>query len=118
VDDEELVRKLAKATLSQAGHQVLEAGDGVEALKAYRDHNGEIDLVLLDLSMPKMDGEETFRELRRLDEKVCVILSSGYNEQDAIDHFSGKGLAGFIQKPYMPRTLLDAVQDILAKAGK
>ena len=65
----------------------------------------EIVVVLLDLTMPHLDGEETFRELRRLRPDVRVILSSGYNEQETTDRFAGKGLAGFLQKPYGLRPL-------------
>jgi len=65
------------------------------------------------MSMPKMDGEETFRELRKLNPKIRVILSSGYNEQEATQRFSGKGLAGFVQKPYLPDTLQETVKKSL-----
>jgi CheY-like chemotaxis protein len=63
--------------------------------------------------MPEMGGEETFRQLRRLRQDVCVILSSGYNEQDVVQQFAGKGLAGFIQKPYNVAKLRDTLQHIL-----
>ncbi len=66
------------------------------------------------MTMPHMDGEETFRELRRIDPRVRVLLTSGYNEQDATDRFAGKGLAGFIQKPYRPQDLLEKVREALA----
>jgi CheY-like chemotaxis protein len=66
----------------------------------YRQHLGQIKCVLMDLTMPGLDGEEAFRELRRIDPKACVMLMSGYNEQDAIARFVGKGVAGFIQKPF------------------
>ena len=70
--------------------------------------------MLLDLSMPQMDGQETFRELRRLREDVRVVLTSGYNEQDAVNRFAGKGLAGFIQKPYRAAELLAAIAQAIS----
>ncbi len=70
--------------------------------------------VLLDLTMPHMDGAEAFHELRRLDSHVRVIMSSGYNEQDVIRRFQGEGLAGFIQKPYLLAALRDAMRTALA----
>ena len=63
--------------------------------------------------MPHLDGEETFRELRRINADVAVILSSGYNEQEVTQRFVGKGLAGFIQKPYQVSALRAKLQQIL-----
>ncbi len=100
VDDEETVRTLAKRMLERLGFTVLLASDGQEAVEIFRQHAADIQAVLLDMTMPHMDGEEAFRELRRIRSDVCVVLSSGYNEQDATNRFAGKGLAGFIQKPY------------------
>jgi len=67
---------------------------------------------LLDMSMPKMNGEETFLALKKMNPEVCVVLSSGYNEQEATERFKGKGLAGFVQKPYLPVKL----EEVVAKA--
>jgi len=73
----------------------------------------EIAVVLLDMTMPLMSGEEVFRELMRLKPNVKVLLSSGYDEQDATSTFVGKGLAGFIQKPYQPLALMEKVRRTL-----
>ncbi len=100
--------------LEQLGFRVLTAADGREALAVYRAHMDEITLVLLDLTMPHMDGEETFRELRRLDPEVRVVMSSGYTEQDVTSRFAGKGLAGFLQKPYTLAELTGRLQAALA----
>ncbi|MFQ5518576.1 MAG: response regulator [Mariprofundus sp.] len=110
VDDEEMIREMAGAMLRDMGFDVLEAENGLEAVQLYPDHAQDIRVVLLDMSMPKMDGETTFRELRKLNPEVRVILSSGYTEQEATQRFSGKGLAGFVQKPYLPDTLQNAVE--------
>ena len=66
----------------------------------FREHAGELRLVLLDLTMPHMDGEETYRELYRINPDVPVVLMSGFAEKDTVDRFAGKRLAGFIQKPF------------------
>jgi PAS domain S-box-containing protein len=100
VDDEDTIRAVAARMLESLGFRVLLASDGREALTLYAERRAEIVGVLMDLTMPHLDGEETFRELRRLDPMVRVLLMSGYNEQDAIARFVGKGLAGFIQKPF------------------
>lgn len=100
IDDEEIVRNVATAMLENFGYTVLTAEDGVQGVEVYRQHRDEIDLVLLDMTMPNMNGQDCFRALKQINPEVCVILSSGYNEQEAISAFVGQGLAGFIQKPY------------------
>jgi len=113
VDDEEHVRTVAKRMLSMYGFDVVTARDGREALDVFRGRASEIILVLLDLTMPRLDGEETFRELRRIRPGVRAVLSSGYNEQEVTNCFAGKGLAGFIQKPYNAIQLIEVVRGVL-----
>jgi signal transduction histidine kinase/ActR/RegA family two-component response regulator len=117
VDDEEIVRETTRLMLEENGFSVLSANDGVEAVELYRGRAGEIAAVLLDMTMPRMGGEEAFRELRRIDPTVAVILSSGFTEQEALNHFAGKGLAGFLQKPYRARELAAAVRVAIARRG-
>jgi PAS domain S-box-containing protein len=100
VDDEASVRHVVRMMIEYLGFSVLTAADGRQALDLYRERGGEITLVVLDMTMPRLDGVETFRELRRIDPKACVILSSGYAEEDVVSQLAGKGLSGFIQKPY------------------
>ncbi|MDH4026924.1 MAG: PAS domain S-box protein, partial [Desulfuromonadales bacterium] len=112
-DDEETVCTVVKKMLELMGFSVLTVPDGREALKLFREHANEIVCVLLDLTMPHMDGEETFRVMRRLHPGVTVILCSGYNEHDATQRFAGKGLAGFIQKPYNMAALRKKLMEVL-----
>ena len=112
-DDEETVCTVVKKMLELMGFSVLTVPDGREALKVFREHANEIVCVLLDLTMPHMDGEEAFREMRRLHPGVTVILCSGYNEHDATQRFAGKGLAGFIQKPYNMAALRKKLMEVL-----
>jgi two-component system cell cycle sensor histidine kinase/response regulator CckA len=114
-DDDETVRNVTRRILEHSGYSVLMAADGREAVELYREHEGAVDIVLLDMTMPHMDGEETFRELRQIDPTVRVLLTSGYNEQDATERFAGKGLIGFIQKPYRPNELVDRIEAALAE---
>ncbi len=104
VDDEETIRSLGSEMLRKLGYEVITAGDGRQALDIYRQRD-DISLVLLDLTMPHMDGEQCFRELRELNPQVRVIMTSGFNEQEVTQKFVGKGLAGFIQKPYNLSTM-------------
>jgi two-component system cell cycle sensor histidine kinase/response regulator CckA len=112
VDDEEIVRQTAKHTLERYGYQALTAEDGERAVELYRQATGVV-LVLLDLTMPVMNGEEALRRLQTIDPKVKVLLSSGYNEVEAVQRFAGKGLAGFIQKPYTASALAEKVKEVL-----
>ena len=110
VDDEETIREIACLMLEDLGFKTLSAEDGVAGLEMYRQHQQDIVGVLLDMTMPRMDGKECFRELRRVNPDVKVMLSSGYNEQDATSRFVGQGLAGFIQKPYSPEALSEKIE--------
>jgi CheY-like chemotaxis protein len=115
VEDEDSVRTLARTMLEYLGFGVVAVGDGWEAVRTFRERRGEIACVLLDLTMPRMDGEETLQELRRIDEDVRVVLSSGYNEQEVTQRFVGQGLAGFIQKPYQVETLKERLRAVLGE---
>ena len=112
-DDEEMVRNLARRLIERAGFSVLTAADGAQAVQLYRQHQAEIALVLLDLTMPRMDGQEAFRELRRISPSVRVVVSSGYSEEDATERFAGLGLTGFIRKPYQHGELIAALKKAL-----
>ncbi len=106
VDDEQTVRVLAKIILGDGGYTVVCAEDGRQALEIVRERGDEIDAILLDLTMPHMDGVEAFQEIRKIRQDVPVVLSSGYNEQDATVRFAGRGLSGFLKKPYGIEELL------------
>jgi nitrogen-specific signal transduction histidine kinase/CheY-like chemotaxis protein len=113
VDDEDTVRNTTRRMLERIGFEVLMASDGAEALEVFHREGSRIAGVLLDLTMPHLDGNATFTELRRLDPEVRVLLVSGFNEQEAVTRFAGKGLAGFLQKPFKPDTLYSKLQSIL-----
>lgn len=113
VDDEEPLRKIARRMLERMGFSVIVATDGPEAIELFNRHSGEIACVVLDLTMPGMDGEEVFRVLRKIRKDLRVILVSGYGEQEVAQRFLGKGLDGFIQKPYIFKTMNEAVRKAL-----
>ena len=110
VDDEETVRAIGGEMLRELGYLVLTACDGREALEVFSGRD-DICLVVLDLTMPHLDGEQTFRELRRINPGVKIIMSSGYNEQEVSQKFVGKGLTGFVQKPYKLSTLREVIKN-------
>lgn len=113
VDDDASVRQIAKSMLEKSGYTVLTAYDGRKALDVYREHMDEIRAIVLDLTMPRMDGEETFNELQKINGNIKVLMSSGYSEQEISQRFVGKGISGFIQKPYMRKDLARKVKSIL-----
>jgi|GEM_PF-538338 len=115
VDDEPMILEMAQAALSRMGCQVVVARDGLEALEAFRAHHGEINLVVMDLTMPRMDGLEAFEAMRQIHPGIRVILSSGYSEQDSVPLVLGKGLAGFLQKPYTLKDLRKIVEESLER---
>ena len=115
VDDEEMIRTVAARMLERAGLSVLTASDGIEAIELLRERRREIDCVLLDLKMPRMDGEETFEEIRKISDGVPVILTSGYSQLESEERFAGKGLAGFIQKPYSMTALREKLAQFLGR---
>jgi two-component system, cell cycle sensor histidine kinase and response regulator CckA len=111
-DDESLVRNLGRTILESHGYQVLLAHDGQHALEVYRRERGRIDLVLLDLTMPRLSGRETMRQLRQLDSSVRVLFASGYSAE----HLTAEDrevACGFVGKPYRPEDLALAVRAAL-----
>ncbi|WP_257309599.1 hybrid sensor histidine kinase/response regulator [Geothrix fuzhouensis] len=112
VDDELTVSTVARSMAEHFGFSVLEARDGLEAVELFRLHHGELAMVLMDLIMPGMDGQQAFREMRKIDRSVPVVLSSGYNVSNT-DLFV-EGLAGLLKKPYRLAEFQEALQRALA----
>ncbi|MAY57326.1 MAG: hypothetical protein CMQ46_03170 [Gammaproteobacteria bacterium] len=110
IDDEESIRALARHMLMRMGFEVATASDGREGVEVYREMAASNPLVLLDLTMPHLDGAAAFAQLRRINPKVRVIVMSGYGEQTIDTQFAGKGLAGFLQKPFRLAELRDVVK--------
>jgi DNA-binding response OmpR family regulator len=109
VDDEETVRAVTARILESAGFRVTLAGDGREGVERFRS-DPSIRLVLLDLTMPRLSGEDAYRELRTIRESTPVILMSGYSPEELKIQFAGKGLAGYLRKPFRPSELLSTVK--------
>jgi nitrogen-specific signal transduction histidine kinase len=113
VDDEPMVRESIRRTLEHLGYKVLFAKDGVEALAQYRTHGAQISLVLLDLIMPRMGGEQTLRELKALNSEVKVLITTGYNEDERTRAVRESGIVGFLPKPFNAQSLNVAVSEAL-----
>ncbi|MEW6158717.1 MAG: PAS domain S-box protein [Verrucomicrobiota bacterium] len=113
VDDEESVRSFLAQVLEAFGFKVLLAADGREGLALFTKNASAITLTILDLTMPRMNGEETFREIRKLQPEARVLLTSGYDEREAVARFRAKGLSGFLQKPFQPLDVARILQQVL-----
>jgi CheY-like chemotaxis protein len=115
IDDERAVREAVSDILELEGINVLTAANGDEGIAVYKERAGDIDLVLLDLSMPGKSGREIFIELQEFDPQVRIMLSSGYSEADATRGFAPPAMVGFLQKPYRIDTFIQRLQKHLKK---
>jgi two-component system, cell cycle sensor histidine kinase and response regulator CckA len=111
-EDDDTIRDFLSIVLTKAGYSVLLAEGGKQALELFREHKNQIDLVILDMIMPGMDGKETFEGLRNIAPNVRVLVSSGYSDESR----SVKGAMGYLQKPYHLKGLLDAVDGAISAA--
>jgi CheY-like chemotaxis protein len=118
VDDEPMALVLLNQILFQAGHTVVTAHSGFEALDYFRKEPGRFALILLDLAMPLMDGEETFNRLRAIDPNVVVLLNTGFIENRRLDRMIANGLAGFLRRPYRADEVITQVQSVLENIRK
>lgn len=114
IDDEDAVREVAHDILQARGFRVITAENGLDGIAKYSEHAAEIDLILLDYSMPGLNGEETLNRLREINPEVKALLLSGYTEQEVINRFTGQKLAGFLQKPYSLKKLVELVKHNMA----
>gem|GEM_PF-915957 len=110
VDDEAYIRTLTSRMLKNAGYTAVLADNGLEALQIFRDKKDSIDCVLLDLTMPELDGKETLAAIRKIDKNIPVIISSGYSEADIRASFGDNTISGVLQKPYQYEDLLKIIQ--------
>jgi CheY-like chemotaxis protein len=113
VDDEETVRETVEMMLSMLGYDVATAANGQEAIEYYREHGDDTALVILDMTMPQMNGSECFRALRELDPEVKVLLSTGHAIEGAAQELLNTGMVGLVQKPYIAPQLAEAVAKAL-----
>ncbi len=112
-DDEPFVRRIATEMLEMCGYHVITANDGEEAVKLYKDNMNKVDMVLLDMIMPKKSGKEAYLEMKTLNENVKVLLSSGFKQDERVKSILKSGIQSFIQKPYTIEKLSKAVYEIM-----
>ena len=112
VDDEEIVRHLAEKMLTKVGYKVITCVDGEEAVQLYRTAINSIDLVLLDMMMPKMNGRDTYAALKKFNPAVRVLMMSGFADTD-VQQIINQGIAGFVHKPFQMKVFLAKVREAL-----
>ena len=117
VDDEEFVTMLAQRVLTDEGYRVVTSKDGFQAIETYRKLKDQISLIILDFTMPIMDGADVFAELLLINPKVPVVLSSGFAEQERLRSMLARGLRGFMPKPYTQQKLLTQIRSTLDALG-
>ena len=114
VDDEELIRTTGKLMLEEMGYTVLLAENGRSAVELFKQVYREIDLVVMDMVMPEMNGGDAFEEMRSIDPACKVIISSGFSKSRSIDELKKSGLSGFIQKPFRNSQLSQMLAEVLS----
>jgi two-component system cell cycle sensor histidine kinase/response regulator CckA len=112
VDDEPLLRKTGAHMLASLGCRVVLAEDGLEGVARYQEHHEQLGLVLLDMVMPKMGGQAAFEAMRAIDDRVPIILCSGYAAEAAVRKMLEQGLTGFLAKPYRLAQLTELLERI------
>ncbi|GAB4405557.1 MAG: hypothetical protein OHK0032_00070 [Thermodesulfovibrionales bacterium] len=118
VDDEDDIRGLLRDTLNGLGYETIEASNGEEAVEIYRGQRERIDLIILDLVMPKMSGDEAFHRIKMIDPAVKVLVSSGYGMGEQMRKMIGDaGIEGFVQKPYDINEIAETVKNVLSKGA-
>ena len=118
VDDEPMALELLHSVLTDAGYKVALAQSGFECLDLVRRNGSSYDLVLTDLSMPLMDGEETFQRLRQIAPAAKVVLMAGFVDSGRLEKMMSNGLSGFVGKPFAPVEILAVVTSVLSGANQ
>lgn len=118
VDDEPMALELLHGVLSDAGYEVAVAQSGFESLDLFRRDTQAFDLILTDLSMPLMDGEETFERLRQMSPTVNVVLMAGFVDSGRLEKMMNNGLSGFVGKPFAPVEILAVVTSVISAADQ
>jgi two-component system cell cycle sensor histidine kinase/response regulator CckA len=114
VDDEPIMLNLGKEILEGHGYRVLVAGDGAEAVEIYKQHHSDIDLVILDLLMPRLDGGQTYVEMKKIRDDIKVFFCTGYTPKEVIGSLLEESSLRALQKPFRPTEFMDTVRELLA----
>ena len=117
VDDEEEVRHLFEEMLTELGYTTISCDNGEEAAEYYRKHYKEIDLVILDVMMPELNGHDCYVKLKKTNPDIKALITSGYSDDEGVNKIIGKGALGFIQKPFTINELSKVVYKAIDKGS-
>ena len=117
VDDTKAILDVTTKMFERNGFQVLQAESGNQAIDIYKEYGSKIDLILLDLVMPDMEGDEVFDKIKKLSPDIKVLISSGHNFNDRVNEMLSRGCEGFIQKPYDSKELFKKIGEVLEKSN-
>lgn len=117
IDDDDSVRKVTMRALEAFGFSCVGAASGDEGAELFGIRHETLDCVIVDMSMPGMDGEQTLAALRAIDTSVPVVLASGHSVADMREQFDGRGFAGYLQKPFQIAVLAETVAEVIAHAS-
>ena len=115
IDDQETLLTVALDMLTAKGMNVLTAKSGQEGIRLYQEHADKIDVVLLDMKMPDLNGDVVFARLKAIDPDVRVIITTGFEAEEALAHLNGQAPVAFIQKPYRFQHLIETIAGLMAK---
>jgi CheY-like chemotaxis protein len=113
IDDEEALREIISGMLTDYGYKVSSASDGLEALEFYKKHGDTVDLVIIDMNLPRCTGDECFKELRKINPDVKAIISTGFSLTEETEKILEEGVHGFLQKPFEMKQLLKLITEVL-----
>jgi DNA-binding response OmpR family regulator len=113
VDDEYNIRSMMKEIMEMSGLKVFTAGNGQDGVDLYKRNRKDIDLIIMDMVMPIMDGREAFKEIRKLNPKQKIFIISGYSQREDMEDLLENGAVGFMRKPFQVREIVDKVNEIL-----
>jgi DNA-binding NtrC family response regulator len=114
IDDEEMIRDLARDMLEMHGFHILSAENGVDGVAVFKKNKDNIACIILDVTMPRMSGRETYQQLKKIDKNVKIILSTGHGKGEMAQEIIALGIHGVIQKPYRIEELLRLVQKMMS----
>ncbi|RMF57115.1 MAG: response regulator [Calditrichaeota bacterium] len=113
VDDEYNIRSMLQEVFEMKGYKVYTAANGKEAVDIYDQHQAKIDLVILDMVMPVMDGKTTFKELKKRNKDQKILVISGYSEREDLQEILQNGVLGFLSKPFQLNEIINKVESII-----
>jgi CheY-like chemotaxis protein len=116
VDDEDMIVDVGEQLLEKLGYRTVVAGNGMDAIEIYKEKKNHIDMVILDMIMPEMDGGQIYDKLKEINPDVKVLLSSGYSINSQATEILERGCDGFIQKPFTMKNLSQKIREVLDKA--